>query len=214
MITVNWHSIRPLHGSQNAGFEELCAQLARFETPSNAKSHGPAILTPESRAIVSCRMEMNGAGKPSISLRLALHNGRKSTAPSKLHSANIPTLHVTTFAFLWTAPMPAFLVRLQRWITGTNAFRNGRYGLSNAICKLNSCGGGPRSWWKGSPYPSRSGDCTTGLAIMVSIKTGSMDAWMKPSTLLAPGITLSITSSLASPNPSKISRALLTHSIA
>lgn len=37
MVSVNWNDIRPLNGSQNAGFEELCAQLARLETPSNAK---------------------------------------------------------------------------------------------------------------------------------------------------------------------------------
>ena len=37
MVSVNWNDIRALNGSQNAGFEELCAQLARLETPSNAK---------------------------------------------------------------------------------------------------------------------------------------------------------------------------------
>ena len=37
MYSVNWNNIRPLNGSQNAGFEELCTQLARLETPGNAK---------------------------------------------------------------------------------------------------------------------------------------------------------------------------------
>ena len=37
MVSVNWNNIRPLNGSQNAGFEELCAQLARLETPRDAK---------------------------------------------------------------------------------------------------------------------------------------------------------------------------------
>lgn len=37
MVSVNWYDIRPLNGSQNAGFEELCTQLARLETPCNAK---------------------------------------------------------------------------------------------------------------------------------------------------------------------------------
>ena len=37
MVSVNWASIRPLDGSQRAGFEELCAQLARTETPVDAK---------------------------------------------------------------------------------------------------------------------------------------------------------------------------------
>ena len=37
MDSVNWYNIRPLNGSQNAGFEELCTQLARLETPGNAK---------------------------------------------------------------------------------------------------------------------------------------------------------------------------------
>ena len=36
MDSVNWNNIRPLNGSQNAGFEELCTQLARLETPENA----------------------------------------------------------------------------------------------------------------------------------------------------------------------------------
>ena len=37
MVTVNWTTIRPLDGSQRAGFEELCAQLARTETSVSAK---------------------------------------------------------------------------------------------------------------------------------------------------------------------------------
>ena len=37
MYSVNWNNIRPLNGSQYAGFEELCTQLARLETPDNAK---------------------------------------------------------------------------------------------------------------------------------------------------------------------------------
>ena len=37
MVSVNWNDIRPLNGSQNAGFEEICAQLARLETPQHAK---------------------------------------------------------------------------------------------------------------------------------------------------------------------------------
>ena len=37
MVTVNWTTIRALDGSQRAGFEELCAQLARAETPIHAK---------------------------------------------------------------------------------------------------------------------------------------------------------------------------------
>ena len=37
MVSVSWNNIRPLNGSQNAGFEELCTQLARIETPDGAK---------------------------------------------------------------------------------------------------------------------------------------------------------------------------------
>lgn len=35
-MNFNWHSIRALNGSQSDGFEELCAQLARAETPKGA----------------------------------------------------------------------------------------------------------------------------------------------------------------------------------
>ena len=34
MMAVDWDAIRHLDGSQSAGFEELCAQLARSESPS------------------------------------------------------------------------------------------------------------------------------------------------------------------------------------
>ena len=34
MMAVDWDAIRHLEGSQSAGFEELCAQLARSESPS------------------------------------------------------------------------------------------------------------------------------------------------------------------------------------
>ncbi len=29
--TVSWQDIRPLNGSQNTAFEEICCQLARYE---------------------------------------------------------------------------------------------------------------------------------------------------------------------------------------
>lgn len=32
-VTLDWNSIRPLNGGRDKGFEELCAQLARAETP-------------------------------------------------------------------------------------------------------------------------------------------------------------------------------------
>ena len=35
-MDIDWKGIRALDGSQDAGFEELCAQLARAESPSNA----------------------------------------------------------------------------------------------------------------------------------------------------------------------------------
>ncbi len=36
-MQLNWNDIRPLNGSQANGFEELCAQLARAESPDGAK---------------------------------------------------------------------------------------------------------------------------------------------------------------------------------
>ena len=36
-MNLDWRAIRPLNGSQAAGFEELCAQLARAEIPAGAK---------------------------------------------------------------------------------------------------------------------------------------------------------------------------------
>ncbi len=36
-ITINWNSIRPLNGGRDKGFEELCSQLARAETPGGAR---------------------------------------------------------------------------------------------------------------------------------------------------------------------------------
>ena len=35
MTDIQWDTIRPLNGSQNDGFEELCAQLAKIEQPPN-----------------------------------------------------------------------------------------------------------------------------------------------------------------------------------
>ena len=35
-MTLNWNGIRALNGSQATGFEELCAQLARVESPAGA----------------------------------------------------------------------------------------------------------------------------------------------------------------------------------
>ena len=35
-MNINWNSIRPLNGSQATGFEELCAQLARAESPADS----------------------------------------------------------------------------------------------------------------------------------------------------------------------------------
>lgn len=36
-MELDWTAIRPLNGSRAAGFEELCAQLARAETPTGGK---------------------------------------------------------------------------------------------------------------------------------------------------------------------------------
>ncbi|MCY4109706.1 MAG: ATP-binding protein, partial [Chloroflexi bacterium] len=36
-MSLNWNDIRPLNGSQAKGFEELCAQLARAESPETAE---------------------------------------------------------------------------------------------------------------------------------------------------------------------------------
>jgi hypothetical protein len=33
----DWHTIRPIEGSQNTGFEELCSQIARIEKPPEAE---------------------------------------------------------------------------------------------------------------------------------------------------------------------------------
>ena len=37
MTNVDWQTIRSWNGSQSGGFEELCVQLARVETPEGAK---------------------------------------------------------------------------------------------------------------------------------------------------------------------------------
>ena len=37
MYSVDWKTIRMWNGSQSGGFEELCVQLARIETPKNAR---------------------------------------------------------------------------------------------------------------------------------------------------------------------------------
>ena len=36
-MNIDWKDIRPLNGSQEEGFEELCAQLARTESPNGAR---------------------------------------------------------------------------------------------------------------------------------------------------------------------------------
>ena len=36
-MTLDWRSIKPLNGSRADGFEELCTQLARTESPNGAK---------------------------------------------------------------------------------------------------------------------------------------------------------------------------------
>lgn len=36
-VNVDWNAIRPLNGSRASGFEELCAQLARYESPPGAR---------------------------------------------------------------------------------------------------------------------------------------------------------------------------------
>ena len=40
MISIDWSQVRPLNGSQDAGFEELVAQLARIEHPNRFARKG------------------------------------------------------------------------------------------------------------------------------------------------------------------------------
>lgn len=35
-IRIDWNAIRPLNGGREKGFEELCAQLARAESPAGS----------------------------------------------------------------------------------------------------------------------------------------------------------------------------------
>ena len=36
-MNVDWRAIRPLNGGRDKGFEELCAQLARWEVGNRAR---------------------------------------------------------------------------------------------------------------------------------------------------------------------------------
>lgn len=36
-VAINWKNIRPINGGREKGFEELCAQLARAESPSGSR---------------------------------------------------------------------------------------------------------------------------------------------------------------------------------
>ena len=52
MYSVDWKSIRTWNGSQSGGFEELCVQLARIETPESAEFKRPG--TPDSGVECYC----------------------------------------------------------------------------------------------------------------------------------------------------------------
>ena len=83
MASVNWNNIRPLNGSQNAGFEELCAQLARLETPRDAKftRTGNPDAGVEGYCVLPSGDEWCWQAK--YFFLSALLSGRKSTTPSK-----------------------------------------------------------------------------------------------------------------------------------
>ena len=38
-MNVDWRAIRPLNGGRDKGFEELCAQLARWEVGKSCAVH-------------------------------------------------------------------------------------------------------------------------------------------------------------------------------
>lgn len=58
-MNLNWHSIRAIDGSQENGFEELVAQLARAETPTNARFE--RVGAPD--AGVECYCILKGGGE-------------------------------------------------------------------------------------------------------------------------------------------------------
>ena len=64
-MTLDWNSIRPLNGGRDKGFEELCAQLARAETPSGSTfvRKGTPDAGVECYAILSDRAEWGWQSK-------------------------------------------------------------------------------------------------------------------------------------------------------
>ena len=58
-MNLDWKSIRPLNGGRDKGFEELCAQLARAETPPGAQFERKG--TPD--AGVECYAVLNGGSE-------------------------------------------------------------------------------------------------------------------------------------------------------
>ena len=65
-MTLNWSDIKSLEGSQHKGFEELCAQLARAESPDvgEFRRKGSPDAGVECYCILSGR-NASGGGRPS-----------------------------------------------------------------------------------------------------------------------------------------------------
>jgi hypothetical protein len=58
-VNIDWNAIRPLNGSRANGFEELCAQLARAESPAGSRFERKG--TPD--AGVECYATLDGGSE-------------------------------------------------------------------------------------------------------------------------------------------------------
>jgi hypothetical protein len=73
MKAIDWHSIRSIAGSQNSGFEELCSQIARMETPPDVEfiRNGPPDAGVECYAVATDGSEWGWQAKYFWSLGTA-----------------------------------------------------------------------------------------------------------------------------------------------
>ncbi len=64
-LRLDWHAIRPWNGAQAEGFEELCAQLARAESPTGSRfeRNGPPDAGVECYAVLSSGSEWGWQAK-------------------------------------------------------------------------------------------------------------------------------------------------------
>ena len=173
---LDWTALRPLNGSQAAGFEELCAQLARAETPAGGKFErkGAPDGGVECFSVLSDGSEWGWQAKYFTTLGDSQFDQLDRSVKKAL--SKHPSLARYFVCVPLDRPDARVAGKNPRWSAGRTVSPNGKARRGSRAEGSTSYGGAAPSCSSGSRARSKSAAFSSGSANGASTNRGSMPA--------------------------------------